>query len=194
MALLKRVKVKEPLTGNTLLHLAVLGCQRQIEQRDIRSSSKESILKIFEILMANENNRIDPFVTNNEGQTPLHLFHAERKLKAVSAFSIVSKTSLGDFISPKKNSLQMRSGEHKCYHDKFLSLAFTDDKGEIDIQDAKGFTALHYAVKAKCSHCIQKLLKYGASMNIKKSDFHKSFNIIISVSDDIKVMFFYKFI
>jgi ankyrin repeat protein len=150
--------------GNTLLHLAVLRCRLQNQNNELKNkcSASES-LKILEILFSYAD-KIDPFAVNDDGQTPLHLFHG------ISKSFPVGSTMPMKFQSVQK-SKSLIAG-HKNYVDSYLSLAYPDAEdadrnGTIDITDKTGSTALHLAVMKKCSHCIQKLLKYGASMNIK---------------------------
>lgn len=180
------VKVKDP-SGNTLLHFGVLRCiwhgnyQRRVQPPinldDTDSPTNNMVAincKIFEILLSDpDQNQKLLSIKNNDDQTPLHLFHGELSTKLVQSDNLTK-------MSLKRSSLV----DHKYYIDTFFNLAFpqnssihkscegeTDEENvgvsAIDVVDNFGNSALNFAVKSKCTRCIQRLLKSGASFNIK---------------------------
>jgi hypothetical protein len=137
--------------------------------------------KIFEILLGNPAKQNHALLTsrNNEGNTPLHLFHnimpknnssSEYSNKFINSTLYSLLYGIDDKESKRTNPI-----EHKNYVDTFFQLAFSQEINQdqtIKVIDAVneingGFTPLHLAVLNKCSHCIQRLLKYGASFHIK---------------------------
>lgn len=173
-------------SGNTLLHLAVLRCLRHRLGDNQTRQTIATNCKFFEILLSNSEWKTSLLSSrNNDGQTPLHLFHVQ-PIKTYS--SPFMKSTIALIYGTEKPSKRINPVEHKSYVDSFFQFAFPPEldhhnfgeQGSIgsnnsavirnellDLVDGDNFTALHLAVKSKCSHCIQQLLKRGASFNIK---------------------------
>ncbi|OXA60109.1 Transient receptor potential channel pyrexia [Folsomia candida] len=190
-----RLEEVKDQSGNTLLHLAVLRCLRHRLGDNQTRQTIATNCKFFEILLSNSEWKTSLLSSrNNDGQTPLHLFHVQ-PIKTYS--SPFMKSTIALIYGTEKPSKRINPVEHKSYVDSFFQFAFPPEldhhnfgeQGSIgsnnsavirnellDLVDGDNFTALHLAVKSKCSHCIQQLLKRGASFNINSN--HTSFPFV----------------
>lgn len=142
--------------GNTALHFALFSDAKQ---------DKTNKIKIVNILLENG---ADPNAIGYAGQTPLFLAASNHFPIDVLKKLLSSKANLDATHDLDTSCTPMMAAIlYKAYDQaKFLIEAGTD----LDIQDNKGFTALHYAVVQDTDDIVELLIKKGADQAIKNND------------------------